>query len=79
MKIGIYSLQTVLFEGEAEKVIAKTSMGEITVLEDHIPLISKLVKSTIRLVQKDGSEKLVPINSGVIEVRPRSKVIILAS
>jgi len=35
MKLSIYSIQSTLFEGEAEKLIAATPQGQITVhLED---------------------------------------------
>lgn len=79
MKVSIYTLKDVLFEGEAEKVITQTSLGEMTILKDHIPLISTLTGPAVRIVGHDGKENKVKINSGVIEVRPESEVVILAS
>ncbi len=79
MHVGIYTIKDTLFKGEAERVIAKTAMGEITVLKNHIPMVSTLVPSTIRLVEKDGSEKTIPVKSGVIEVRAENHIVILAS
>ena len=35
MKLSIYSLKKVLFQGEARLLNCKTIMGEITVLDNH--------------------------------------------
>lgn len=78
MKISIYSIQNTLFEGEAEKVIANTSLGQITVLNDHLPLISDLKGPTIEIVGKDNTKNIINISSGFIEVKPNSEVVILS-
>ena len=78
MKLGIYSLEKTLFEGDAEKIIARTPMGEITVLDKHLPLISTLVGPAVDIVDKKGEKTILPISSGFLEVRPESEAIILA-
>ena len=57
-----------IFEGEANEIIIPTTSGIITVLPNHIPLVSIL--STGELLIKTGSE-IVPfaISGGVLEVR----------
>lgn len=79
MKVSIYTLKEVLFEGEAEKVITRTSLGEITVLKDHLPLISTLTGPAVRVVDKEGKEESFVVKSGFIEVRPESEIVILAN
>lgn len=76
MQVRVYSIQNTLFEGEAEKLIANTSLGQITVLNDHLPLISDLKGPEIQIVGKDNSNK-ININSGFIEVKPNSEVVVL--
>ena len=78
MQLGIYTIKDTLFLGEVDKIIAKTTTGEITILSDHLPLVSTLVPSIIKVTDKEG-EKSVQIKSGVIEIRPESRVVILAS
>lgn len=78
MKIGIYSIQKTLFRGEAEKLIAQTPMGEITVLENHLPLISSLRGPFLKIIDKEKKESIINIVSGFLEVRPESEVVILA-
>lgn len=75
MKVSIYTIQNTLFAGEAEKLIAQTSMGEITILKDHLPLISILHGPSIKIVDKLEKENIVTIRSGFLEVRPESEVV----
>jgi F-type H+-transporting ATPase subunit epsilon len=78
MKVAIYTIQKTLFEGEAEKLIAQTTLGEITVLENHLPLISTLEGSSVKIVNKNREEVKINILSGFLEVRPESEVVIIA-
>ncbi len=77
MKLSVYTLKETLFEGEAEKIITRTPLGEITVLDTHVPLISTLTGPNVRII-KNGNEEKILVNSGIIEVRPESEVVILA-
>ena len=77
MKVSIYDIEHTLFEGEAEKVIAKTTTGEITILEGHIPLVTTLVESPVRIFDSSEKESHVTIKSGLLEVRPGNKVVVL--
>jgi F-type H+-transporting ATPase subunit epsilon len=79
MRLSIHSIQATLFRGEAERLIAYTLEGQITVLDHHLPIISTLLGPEIEIVQKNGEKKSVAIASGVLEVRPESDVVILAN
>ena len=79
MRVLIYSIQKTLFEGEAKELIARTSEGQITVLDDHLPLITSLVGPSVEVVGKNNERKEVPLESGFLEVRPESEVVILAN
>lgn len=78
MRLSIYSIQKTLFEGEVEKLIAKTPMGEISVLNNHIPLVSTLTGPSLAAIDKNGKKDIIAISSGIIEVRPESEVVVLA-
>lgn len=79
MKVSVYDLEETLFEGEADKVIARTTAGEVTILKDHIPLITVLDAAPLRLVSADGKETRIHVRSGVLEVRPDDRVVVLVS
>ena len=79
MKLSVYSIQNTLFDGECEKVIARTPEGEITILAHHIPLVTRLVGPGIDVIDNKGGRVHIKITSGVLEVRPGSEVVLLAS
>jgi F-type H+-transporting ATPase subunit epsilon len=69
MKLGIYSLQKVLFQGDATSINCTTASGDITILEHHLPLISLLRAGTITIIDRDNKEYYVPVTGGLLEVR----------
>ncbi len=69
MQVGVYSLQKVLYEGEACEVNCATQAGEITILDHHRPLISILTKGVIKIIDKELKAHYIPVSSGFLEVR----------
>ncbi len=80
MKLSVYSLKKILFQGEAQLLNCKTISGEITVLDNHETLITVLAAGTVKIVEKNPSassglrEHFFPINSGFLEVREGNEV-----
>lgn len=79
MKLTIHTLEKTLFDGTAKKLIAQTAVGEITVLDGHLPLISLLKGPSVKIVDTKDNNHFIEIKSGFIEVRPESEVVILAN
>ena len=77
MKLGVYSLKKVLFQGDAKSVNCNTRSGEITILDHHEPLISILEKGTITIVDGNQKEWYIPVGSGFLEVDSGSQAKIL--
>jgi F-type H+-transporting ATPase subunit epsilon len=69
MTIGVYSLQKVLYEGDARSVNVRTADGDITILDHHRPLISILRKGVMTIVDTKGGTSYIPVSSGFVEVR----------
>ncbi len=69
MKLLVYSLKNILFQGEVKSLNCKTITGEITVLENHEALITVLASGTIKTIDKSGKENYFPVKSGFLEVR----------
>lgn len=76
LNLKIVTLEGVFFSGEVAEMILPTDSGQITVLPNHIPLISK-VKDGVLVVRVGGKENKYNISSGVLEVRPNSEVYLL--
>lgn len=77
LTIKIVTPERVVFEGEAESLSVMTESGEITVLPDHIPLVTALRPGEMRLKQ-NGEEQLMAVSTGFLEVRPGNQIIVLA-
>lgn len=74
MKLGVYSLKKVLFQGDAKSVNCVTRMGEVTILDGHEPLISLLDKGTMTIVDKAGDPHYIPVLSGFLEINAGDQV-----
>ena len=79
MKLQVVSLKGVEFEGEVSSVNLMTTSGEITVLDNHQPLITQLTKGQAIVTKKDGETLNLDIVSGFIEVGMENRVSILIS
>lgn len=78
IKFKIVTPDGITYQDDAvDQVTLPTTMGEITVLPNHIPLVALLQAGELR-VKKAGVEIPMAVSHGVIEVRPKSEVVILA-
>lgn len=68
MTVSAYSLKRTLFNGEARSLTCKTTAGEITILNNHRPLIATLTSCTMKIIDEHNVEKYIAISSGFIEV-----------
>lgn len=76
IKLKIVTPDGLLYSDLAQKVNLQTESGEITVLPDHIPLISVLIPGLIKVATAEKA-LVFRAEKGVIEVRKASEVIIL--
>lgn len=65
MKVSVISPERVLFEGEANSVVAPAFDGEVGILSGHAPMMTLLGKGTLRL---DGGGKQFQIEGGFLQV-----------
>ena len=79
MKLQVVSLKGVEFEGEVSSVNLMTTSGEITVLDNHQPLITQLTNGQAIVTKKDGETLNLDILSGFLEVGMENRVSILIS
>jgi len=77
MKLGIYSLKKILYQGEALSINCKTAAGEITVLDHHRPLVAVLTAGTIKIIDREQKEHYIPVSSGFIEINPNQARLIV--
>ncbi|OUV78477.1 MAG: ATP synthase F1 subunit epsilon [Acidimicrobiaceae bacterium TMED130] len=68
LKIELVSPERIVFEGDAELVIARTSDGEIGFQPGHVPFVGNLVSSVVRIALSDGNVQRIAVHSGFVEV-----------
>ncbi|HEY4524131.1 MAG TPA: ATP synthase F1 subunit epsilon [Candidatus Paceibacterota bacterium] len=78
MQLKIYSLKKVLFEGEAKSLTVRSIGGELTILDNHLPLITMLQAGPVTITDKSGQITKIDVSAGFLEVKPNSEVKILA-
>lgn len=74
MQIKIYSLRGIQYEGEAVSLNVMTEAGEITALDHHRPLVTILKPCNLKVEEKDGTKKIIPVTGGFLEVGEDNEV-----
>jgi F-type H+-transporting ATPase subunit epsilon len=59
------------------QVTIPTELGEITVLPNHIPLVAVLKPGVLEVRRADGSQEVVSVSGGFVEVL-HGKIVVLA-
>ena len=76
MNLTVASIDKVLWKGDATSVTLPTPSGELTILRGHMPLISTLVKGTIRIKAAEKDEKIA-LASGLLLIEPSGVTILM--
>ena len=78
IKFEVVTPEKVVLKKQVTQVTVPTEDGEITVLADHIPLVSILKPGVIEMkLAEDGSTDVMAVSGGFIEVM-RDKIVVLA-
>jgi F-type H+-transporting ATPase subunit epsilon len=77
LKIKIVTPEKVVYENEVFQVSIPTMSGEITVLKNHIPLVSVMKAGELRIKDKSGEVHLA-VSGGFVEVRGNNEIVLLS-
>lgn len=75
--LTIISLKEILYDSSAVSVSVPGEEGELTVLKNHIPLITLLKTGQIK-VKNGDSEQTFNIQKGLLEVNPTRTTILIS-
>ena len=67
LKLMIIAPDRLVFQGEVESVTLPGTVGSFTVLNNHAPIISSLVKGKIAYMDANGTTEMT-VQSGFAEV-----------
>ncbi len=70
VQVDVVSAEASIFSGEARFVALPGEAGELGILPRHTPLITRIRPGAVRIERPDGSEELVFVAGGILEVQP---------
>ena len=77
-KLQIITPEKIFFDGETEQIIARTTVGDVGILNGHEPYCAALGIGQMR-VMIDGQFKRAATSGGVIKVSKENTVILVQS
>jgi F-type H+-transporting ATPase subunit epsilon len=77
LHVDIVSAEQQIFSGEAEMVIAPGEAGELGILPEHAPLLTRIKPGTVRIQVAGAEEEVIYVSGGMMEVQP-DRVTVLA-
>ncbi len=76
--VDIVSAEQSIYSGEASMVVAPGEAGELGILPEHIPLLTRIKPGTILIKAANGTdEEFIYVSGGMMEVQP-DRVTVLA-
>jgi F-type H+-transporting ATPase subunit epsilon len=74
--VDVVSAEESIFSGEATFVVLPGEVGELGIYPRHIPLITRIKPGTVRIQKPDGTEELVFVAGGILEVQPKTVTVL---
>lgn len=69
LQVELVSPERVLFEGEADRVIARAlGSGDFAILAGHAPYLAAIATHPVRVMLADGTEETIAVHGGFISV-----------
>ncbi|HNX11051.1 MAG TPA: ATP synthase F1 subunit epsilon [bacterium] len=77
IRFEIVTPERVVLKEDILQVSVPTQSGEVTILPDHIPLVSILRPGVIEVKKENGEQEVMSVSGGFVEVL-KNKIVILA-
>lgn len=68
LHVEVVSADRLVWSGEATRVIARTTEGDVGILPNHAPLLSLLVHGVVDVLTSEGETWVAAVSSGFISV-----------
>jgi F-type H+-transporting ATPase subunit epsilon len=77
VNLNVVSAEESLFSGSIKSLQITGSEGELGIMPGHAPLLASLKPGMALITKQDGSEEVIYLSGGMLEVQPNN-VIVLA-
>lgn len=68
LRVEVVSAEGLVWEGDAESVVARTTEGDIGILANHEPLMAILVPSAAEVLAVGGTREIIAVDGGFLSV-----------
>ncbi len=75
--LEVVTPEQIVFEGSVGMVEVPGTNGRFTVLRDHAPIIASLTDGRIRVIGKDGLERLFDCSGGILDCKENHVIILV--
>jgi len=77
MQVDLVSPERILWSGDADMVVCRTTDGDIAFLSNHAPFIGALGIGTVKIEEPGGQQTKFAVHGGFVEVS-HNKVVLLS-
>ncbi|MAD90553.1 MAG: F0F1 ATP synthase subunit epsilon [Pseudoalteromonas sp.] len=74
--LDVVSAEQSVFSGDVATIQVTGSEGELGIHPGHAPLLTGLKPGMVRLVKQDGSEDIIYVAGGTLEVQPKTVTVL---
>lgn len=78
-QLEVVSAQEEIYSGPATKLFVTGVQGELEILANHAPLLTKLAPGPVWIAKEGAEEEALVINGGMLEVQPEVTIILADS
>ncbi|MBQ4812666.1 F0F1 ATP synthase subunit epsilon [Pseudoalteromonas luteoviolacea] len=76
VQLDVVSAEKSVFSGAVATIQVTGSEGELGIHPGHAPLLTGLKPGMVRLVKEDGTEEIIYVAGGTLEVQPKSVTVL---
>jgi F-type H+-transporting ATPase subunit epsilon len=76
LHVSIATVSETHFEGHVDALIVPGVAGEMTILANHVPIITTLKEGSVTVIT-DKERKSFPVSNGVLEVSDNTATVLL--
>jgi F-type H+-transporting ATPase subunit epsilon len=76
VNLNVVSAEEEIFSGRIESLQISGSEGELGVMYGHAPLLTSLKPGMARIVKQGGSEEVLYLSGGMLEVQPNNVTVL---
>ncbi len=74
--LQIITPEKIFFEGEVQRVIVRTTEGDVGILAKHEKYVAALPSGPVKVTMPDGTERLAALSGGAVKVSPAQTAIL---